>query len=145
MMKNITRIIPPATGILFPVSETKDLDMTKRIITARNAIGISLHTAFLSILMGNIIEVIPRTSRMFAILLPITFPRAMSPFPLNDAKMLTISSGVVVPIETIVSPIIIVGTPSLCAREDAPPTRKSAPLIRRTIPKTNSRISRIIF
>lgn len=54
-----------------------------------------------------------------------------------DALMLTEASGRLVPIATIVSPIIIDGTCNLFATLELPSTKKSAPLINNTNPTTN--------
>ena len=56
-----------------------------------------------------IIEQIPRIKNKLAILLPTIFPILKSECPSTAAVELTISSGIDVPIATIVSPIIIVG------------------------------------
>ena len=59
-------------------------------------------------------------------------------FPDNPEVMLTAASGQLVPIETTVSPITTDGILSIPATEEAPSTKKSAPLISRTNPTINS-------
>ena len=53
---------------------------------------------------------------------------------LIEAVTLTAHSGKLVPIATIVSPMIIEGTFNLFATEELPSTKKSAPLINNTKP-----------
>lgn len=70
-------------------------------------------------------------------LLPSTFPIAISVLPDMLAKMLTISSGAEVPNATMVKPITIDEILSFLAIEDDPSTSKSAPLISKTKPRMN--------
>ncbi len=65
---------------------------------------------------------------------PITLPREISAFPESPEVILTAASGQLVPMDTIVSPITTDGTLSIPATEDAPSTKKSAPLISSTKP-----------
>lgn len=65
-------------------------------------------------------------------LLPMIFPIARPVFPSSAEKRFTDNSGVEVPKATIVSPTTIGGIEYLRAREEAPDTSKSAPLIRIT-------------
>ena len=83
----------------------------------------------------------PRISKIFKILLPITFPSTISPLPDRRDFTLTANSGALVPNATIVRPINILDTLKLDATLLAPSTKKSAPLINITNPTTN----RIIF
>ncbi|MPM82787.1 hypothetical protein SDC9_129849 [bioreactor metagenome] len=73
--------------------------------------------------MAEIPKIIPILNRLE----PRTFPidRALCPF--IAAFTLTTNSGALVPMETIVSPIISGLTPNLAAKEDAPDTSHSAP------------------
>ena len=65
---------------------------------------------------------------------------------LIDAVTLTAHSGRLVPIATIVSPIIIDGTLNLLATDELPSTKKSAPFIRSTKPITsNTNATKISF
>lgn len=68
--------------------------------------------------------------RMFAILLPITFPIVIPVTPFRLELILTTNSGADVPNATIVSPIIISEILNFLASEEAPITRRSAPLIK---------------
>lgn len=85
-----------------------------------------------------------RMRRIFAILLPTTFPRAISLFSCILAKRLTISSGIEVPKATIVRPITRLEMPSFFASEEAPRTRISAQPIRIARPNMRERIGKII-
>ena len=69
---------------------------------------------------------------------PIMFPREISLLPAIPAAMLTDASGALVPIATTVRPITTDGIFSICAIEDAPSTKKSAPFINKTKPKINN-------
>ena len=79
--------------------------------------------------IGFINALIGKIKSILKILDPITFPAAISALPFKAEIILTDSSGADVPIETIVSPMIIVGIPNLFAILDAEPTKKSAPFI----------------
>ena len=96
--------------------------------------GISFQTVLLLTIRGVMIAETPRIRRIFAILLPTTFPMAISDDPSRTEKILTISSGAEVPNATTVSPITMGVIPNFLAREDAPRTRVSAPAIKITKP-----------
>ena len=66
-------------------------------------------------MIGLISAATPITTNRLNILDPITFPAAISALPFKAEVILTASSGADVPIETIVSPMIIVGIPNLFA------------------------------
>ena len=68
---------------------------------------------------------------------PITLLMAISLLPTNAALMLTDASGALVPIATIVNPMITPGTRRIFAREELPSTKKSAPFTRRRKPTSN--------
>ena len=68
--------------------------------------GISYLTVVLPTLTGIIQAVIPRIISTLRILLPKILPIAIPVFPLNAALILTAASGALVPIATIVRPII---------------------------------------
>ena len=74
---------------------------------------------------------------MFRILLPMTFPRTISPLLDKRDLILTASSGALVPKETIVKPIYILETLKFPAIEEEPSTKISAPLIRTMKPTIN--------
>ena len=99
--------------------------------------------------IGNIIATIPKIKKMFDIFEPTTLPIATSVFPLIAPEIPTASSGRLVPIATIVSPITIDGTLSFFAIALAPDTKKSAPKTRKIKPKTKKsmfkKISIIVF
>jgi hypothetical protein len=69
---------------------------------------------------------------------PRTLLIAISLDPCRAAEKLTDSSGALVPNATIVSPTIMLGIRRKRAMEEAPSTKKSAPLIRRIKPRINS-------
>lgn len=78
----------------------------------------------------------PNINSILAIQLPKIFPSASSELPEKLANKFTISSGKDVPNDTIVRPITISEILNRLPIEDAPSTRKSAPLIRITKPTT---------
>ena len=86
---------------------------------------------------GRIRADTPKMSRMLAMLLPTTLPRAMSLLPLTPAEILTNSSGADVPKATTVSPTAVGDTCSPLASRAAPSTKRSAPLIRTTKPSNS--------
>ncbi len=65
---------------------------------------------------GCIMLEIPKTNSMFAMLEPSTFPMAISLYPLSADFIVTVSSGMDVPIATKVIPIIVVGKPKNSAK-----------------------------
>src|SRR3989344_1082861 len=76
----------------------------------------------------------PRISRILAMLLPKILPMAISVLPWMLAKILTINSGADVPNATMVSPITKAEMPNFLAIDEAPSTKKSAPLTRKANP-----------
>ena len=83
---------------------------------------------------GTKIAVHPKANKRLNKFDPKTFPNVMSLLPFSEADILTASSGALVPNDTIVSPIITVGTPSFLAIFEAPSTKRSAPLISKRNP-----------
>ena len=81
----------------------------------------------------------------FEILLPTTFPTDISECLPIAAVALTISSGIDVPIATIVNPIMIVGILNFLAMLLAPSTKKSAPFISNANPNNINNMYPIIF
>lgn len=71
-------------------------------------------------------KVTPKIKVMFTKQLPTMLPKASSKCPFLTALMLVANSGVVVPKDTIVAPIIIAGSPMLTAILDADSTIKKA-------------------
>ena len=96
-----------------------------RIVTGRskNLVGRESVT-------GAMIAVVPRMRKTFAIFDPRTFPMANSVLPEIDEMSETMSSGILVPIATIVSPIIASDIPHFFASETAPSTRRFPPTVR---------------
>lgn len=105
------------------------------IISSANGMSVTLVLRLIA--RGKITEVAPSTNNMFAILLPIIFPRAISPTHCTAASTLTTSSGTDVPSATSVRPTTIGDTFILLARDEEPSTSQSAPLTRRIKPITN--------
>ena len=65
----------------------------------------------------------------------------MSLLPERAALILTDASGALVPIATMVSPMITLGTLRILAREELPSTKKSAPFINSTKPMSSNKYS----
>ncbi len=74
---------------------------------------------------------------VFAVTEPMAFPAAISTLPFAVAIILTIISGSVVAIETIVAPITNFGTPATSAIQLAESTNQSPPLIIKIRPIKN--------
>ena len=79
----------------------------------------------------------PNINKIFKILLPMTFPKTMSPLPAKIDFTLTANSGILVPKATMVKPINILDTLKFSAIPLAPSTNTSAPFIRITNPNNN--------
>ena len=109
------------------MKEYLDILETKKV--AVNVNGISESIVFL--FTGNSLTrpEAPNISKTFAILLPKTFPIAISELPLKLENIFMISSGADVPNETSVRPIIKSLTLYLFAIDEEPSTNKSAPFI----------------
>ena len=103
-------------------------------IPAPIAIGNSDFNVAFVIGSGLIIAHTPHTTIKLKILEPITLLIAIALLPCIAAEILTDNSGALVPIATIVKPIIIDGTLNAFAIPELPSTKKSAPLIKRTNP-----------
>ena len=84
---------------------------------------------------------IPTTTRPLKMLEPTTLLIAMSLLPDRAALILTDASGALVPIATMVSPMITLGTLRILAREELPSTKKSAPFINSTKPMSSNKYS----
>ena len=119
----------------------RKLSFTSAITTTIPTVitGISSSTVLFFTTIGMITPAIPRISTVFMILLPMTFPKTISPTPFHEAIMFTTTSGIDVPKATIVMPITSEDTRILTANEEAPLTRKSAPTTRSTNPTRRSR------
>ena len=86
---------------------------------------------------GVITAVRPRIIKIFRILLPTILPMVISALPFKAAEILTAASGALVPIATMVSPIISWGILNLLAMPAAPSTNQSAPFTSSTNPKAS--------
>ena len=95
--------------------------------------------------MGIITEHTPSTMSILKVLEPMTLLTARALAPFTAEVMDTASSGALVPMATMVRPMIRAGTLNFAARAAAPSTKKSAPLISSTNPTTSSRILRRIL
>ena len=83
---------------------------------------------------GLIAAATPSTKRILKILEPMTLPSAISTSSFLEATMEVTSSGRLVPMAMIVSPISVWLSPRLDAIEDAPSTTKSPPYLIAIIP-----------
>ena len=98
--------------------------INSKLIPSRK--GISRRIVLCSTAIGVIAAESPRMIRMFIILLPTIFPMVMSAFPFNAAEMLTAASGALVPMATMVKPIISWGIFNFSAIAEAP-SRNAVP------------------
>ena len=104
-------------------------------------IGNSLLIIPLFILIGRIIDAIPKTSNKLATHEPIMLPREMSEFFCIAAPTEIANSGAEVPNPTKITEIIKADTPSLIAVFAVPSTSISDPLYKRSIPMINAGIA----
>ena len=88
---------------------------------------------------GKITAHAPITTNKLKILEPMMLPSEISLFPASPALILTAASGALVPMATIVRPIITEGTFKIPAMDEEPSTKKSAPLISNTKPISKSK------
>lgn len=100
----------------------------------RMTTGRSKNRVFFVRTIGDMIAVIPRMRNIFAIFDPRTFPIAISVFQEILAMIETMSSGILVPIATIVRPMIASEIRYFFAIETAPSTRVLPPYVRSTSP-----------
>jgi len=108
--------------------------------------GISLRSVFLEITIGAKSAVQPTIISVLKILLPTTFPMAMSALPFRAEETLTVSSGAEVPKATMVRPITMEGMRKRLAMDAAPSVSPLAPKRMRRRPPRRERISmRILF
>lgn len=126
----ITRIIPSLLSSLFLVHTRESTSTTTGAI---NAINRSINDASLNG-SGAINPETQRITRMFMIFEPTIFPIAMSGFHRFAAIIEVIISGVLVPIATIVRPIILSEIPAIFARSTAPVTNIFHPIKSTHIP-----------
>ena len=103
--------------------------------------GISFLNVFRVITIGANNAVQPTIINVLKILLPTTFPIAISALPFRAEETLTASSGADVPNATMVSPITIEGIRNRLATDAAPSVSPLAPIRMRRRPPTRSNIS----
>ena len=102
--------------------------------------SVSLLTA-----IGHSTAQTPQTTMRLKMLEPTALLIARSFLPSSEALTLTEVSGRLVPIATMVIPIMSEGTFSRFATAELPSTKKSAPLISRTKPTIRSKYLTIIL
>lgn len=107
---------------------------------AINITGKSTNLVCLSIGIGKMRTVAPKTRAMFAMFEPITLPTAIPALSFKALVMLTINSGADVPNATIVIPITKGEIFTAFARATAPLTRNSPPKIKTIKPTRRKRI-----
>ena len=146
MQKNSKQMMASAREKVLMTAAARLTSRSKiiRAVEIRRRSGSSLETVSFLTLMGRMRAAIPMSKRTLMMLLPMTLPMRISVLPLMSEEKETASSGAPVPKATIVRPIKSLLTLKLEATEDAPSTRKSAPLIRRTKPMTSSVICKMI-
>ena len=120
----MSKIIASVLDIPSPV-----LQRVIKIIVKVKHKGISISLVSFWNFTGLITVDNPKINNRLHTLLPITFPIAISERPCIADVTLTNSSGIDVPIETIVNPIKISGIWNFFAILLEPSTRKSAPFI----------------
>ena len=108
-------------------------------------IGISFFIVLFLTITGLIKAQIPIIKRIFKILLPITFPSTISALLEIIDLTETANSGALVPKATIVRPISIFDNLKFCAKDAAPSTKTSAPLIKITKPTISNIICKNII
>lgn len=126
----------PSILLSFPSMNMKHRTMVIRVFS-----GISRFKISRFVLKPAINEHIPTTTSPLKILEPTMLLMAISLFPDRAALMLTDASGALVPIATIVRPIITLGTLRILAREELPSTKKSAPFTRSAKPIISNKYS----
>ena len=117
---------------------------TMRAVEMRRRSGSSFDTVSFLTLMGWMTAATPISRRTLIMLLPITLPRRMSVLPLMREEKETASSGAPVPKATIVRPTRSLLTLKLDATDEAPSTKRSAPLIRKMKPIISIKICKNI-
>lgn len=110
-----------------PLSSKTSLPISKSIPTDKIANGTSFQVVLCCTFKSTIAADIHSTSKIFAILLPIIFPKAISVLPCKDENILTANSGADVPNATIVNHITKGGIPAFLESEAVPFTNISAP------------------
>lgn len=113
VVKHTSSIIPSARSIVLPLIFIPEKLSRQRMISSNvmaTERGRSFDTVDREMVIGDTMAAHPTMSRVLRILLPMTFPTAISAEPFNADVRLTNSSGADVPAATMVRPIIISGT-----------------------------------
>lgn len=133
-MAKIRRTIESTRPIRFEISPSRKVSLTSRASrrVTRILTGRSKNRVPYESVIGATIAVTQRMRNILAIFEPSTFPIAISVSPEMAAKSDTISSGILVPIATIVRPIIASEILHFFARAIDPSTRRLPPTVRRT-------------
>ncbi len=113
---------------------------SKRVVSITN--GISNRRAVLDIIIGVIIALSPSIKKILAIFDPVTFAIAISVLPCRLAVTETMSSGRLVPIATMVRPMIACEILNRLAMLTAPSTRILPPKVRSHSPPAIARRAR---
>lgn len=130
-------IIPSIRPIIFCPAPSRNISLTrirrKRLVNI--TIGRSKNLVVFERISGDIQALAHRISKIFAIFEPRTFQIAISGFHHMLASTETMSSGILVPIATIVSPIIACDIPNLFATDTDPSTSAFHQKMRRMRPE----------
>lgn len=130
--------IRPIKFIEFPSKNTSLTNTRNNNVTMIN-IGRSKNLVVRESAIGAMQALTQRIKNIFAILEPSTFPMAISGLPEILARTDTMSSGILVPIATIVRPMIASEIPNFLAMDTAPSTSTFHP----NVSNTNQRIMEI--
>lgn len=142
----MNNIMPSIRLIILVGAPSRNLSLTRirKKMLIRITIGRSKNRVVLERVIGNTNALIQRIRNIFAIFEPRTLPIAISVFPEILARTETINSGILVPIATIVSPIMAWDTQDFFAIDTEPSTRTFHPKVRRTSQKIIEPIERKI-
>ena len=142
----MNNIMPSIRLIILPEAPSRNLSLTRtrKSKLIRITIGRSKNRVVFESTIGNILALTQRIRNIFAIFEPRTLPIAISVFPEILARTETINSGILVPIATIVSPIMAWDTQDFFAIDTEPSTRTFHPKVRRTSQKIIEPIERKI-
>ena len=135
------KIIPERSRIPSSLLSLPSAIITQRIAVIRILTGISRFRISRFVLKPAINAQIPTTISPLKILEPIILLTAISLLPASAALMLTEASGALVPMATIVRPMMTLGILRNLASEELPSTKKSAHLINNTKPIISNRYS----
>ncbi len=130
-------MIPSIRQMMLPIALSRSISLTRspRRSVVSITTGRSKNLVVRERVTGAIIAVTQRMRNILAILEPRTLPTAISVLPDTAASTETISSGTLVPIATIVSPMIASDTHHFLAIDTAPSTRRLPPSVRSTRPR----------